>query len=114
MLLRWVCIAFVLEHLQRINELGTCKTWLDDLVDVAASSSDVRISKLLSIFCGQLLAPCFGISGPINLILKQDIHRTLCTHHGNFCGGPGVVDITAYMLAVHHIIGTTIGFASDY
>src|SRR5437016_2074998 len=88
--------------------------WLDDLVDVATSSSDVGIGKLLNVLRDQFFSSLFGIRCSLDLILKKDVDGTFGTHHGDLGCGPGVVDVATHMLATHHVVGTTIGFTCNH
>ena len=113
MFLRGICISFVLEHLQSVDEFGTRVARLDDLIDVATTGGNVGIGKLLDVLRDQFFSSLFGIRCSLDLILKKDVDGTFWTHHGDLCGGPGVVDIAAHMLATHHIVSTAIRFARD-
>ena len=70
MLLRRIRIPLVLEHLQSIDEFGARIARLNDLIDIATSSSDIRVGEFLCIFGDQLFAPLFGIGSSLDLIFE--------------------------------------------
>src|SRR5215469_5003360 len=114
MFLRWVRVPLIFQHLQRRNQLGACETWFNHLVDVAARGSDVGIGELLSILSGQFIAPGFRVCGAVNLALEENVYRALRPHYRNLCCWPGVIDVPAYMLAIHYIVRAAIGFTTNH
>ncbi len=67
----WVRVAFVLQHLQRCNQLGTRVARLDHFVDVAASGGDVGVGELFGVFGDQFFTALRGIVRPLDFILER-------------------------------------------
>ena len=114
MFLGRVRIALVLQHLQSSNQLGACETRLDYFVNVAARGGDVGVGELLGIFGDQFFAALLRVGGFVDLVLEEDVDRAFRAHHGDFGGGPGVVEVAAHVLAVHHVVRAAVGFARNH
>src|SRR6266702_1209739 len=114
MLLRWIGISKKIQHLQRRNQLGTGIARLDHFVDITASGGNIGIGKLFYILGDQFLAPFFWVPGSLDLILEENIYRALRAHHRDLRRGPGIVNITAHMLAIHHVICAAISLARNH
>src|SRR5437660_9016320 len=113
MFLWWVCVAFILQHLQCCNQFGACMARLDDLIDIAAAGCYIRAGELFSVLRRQLLASLLRIIGSFNLIFKKNIHRAFWSHNSGLGSWPGVIDIAAHMLAIHHVIGSAVSLARN-
>src|SRR3989442_757493 len=114
MLLRRVGVPLIFQHVQCRDELETGRARFNYLINVAASGGDVGIVELLCVFRDQLFAPLFGVSSPVNLVLEEDIDCAIRAHHSDLCCGPGIVDVTTHMFAIHHIVCATIGLTSNH
>ena len=113
MFLGWIRISLVLQHLQRGNDAGTGLLGLDHFVDVSYFRRDVGIVELLPEFGGQRFPQGVGIIRLGQLPSVEHVHRGFRTHDGELSGWPCVVDVGAYMLAVHHAVGTAVRLARD-
>ena len=72
-----------------------------------------RHGEAVAEFFDLLLTHLFFVLGLLEFALVDNIHRAFRTHHRDLCCGPGVVDVATHMLAAHHVVSPTIGFASD-
>lgn len=79
---------------------------LNDIIDEAPHSHRKRIAKLIHVLL--LILCCVFLSSVEN----RDC--TFRTHYGDFRRRPSIIDIGFQVLRAHHIIGTTISFASDH
>src|SRR5262245_38058508 len=102
MLLRRVGIAFILEHLQPINQLDARVAWLNDFIDIATAGRDIGIVELLCVLRDQLFAPLFRVVCLLDLAAEENIDRTFWTHHRDFPSWPGIVEVASHMLATHY------------
>lgn len=67
---------------------------VDYLVDKTLACRNEGVGEAVFIFlCA--LGNFFGVA---NVAAEDDFHRTLCAHHRDFGGGPGIVQIAAQML----------------
>src|SRR5215813_713747 len=98
-LLGWVSIALVLEHVESDDKLLARMAWLNDLIHIATCSGDVGIGKLVLVVVYQFLPPFLRVGGVLYLIFKDDVDGTVHAHHGDLSGWPGIINISAYMLA---------------
>src|SRR6266568_5685638 len=73
MLLRRILVALVAQHGKGGDQLSAREARLDDLVDVAALRSDVRIGELLSVLSDLRVA--------VARTFVQNADRTLRAHH---------------------------------
>ena len=106
-----VCITLVGDHLECVYQARTGFTRFDDIIDETPGCSDVRIGKVRPVFGNQFCPAVFHILRFGEFFAEDDVDRPFRTHHGDLCGGPGKIDITTYMFAAHHVIGTTVSFA---
>ena len=64
---------------------------VDHLVDEAFARGHERVGEAVFIFLGAL-GDLFGVT---DVGAEDDLHRALGTHHRDFGGRPGVVEVTA-------------------
>src|SRR5437867_2274240 len=113
-LLRRIFVALRLQCLQRGYERRPCVPRVDDVVDVPSTSGDVGMRKLLSIFldlcfCRSRFVFAFG-----DFLAKQNLHRSLRSHHGDLGRRPRDVEVAADVFRAHDVVGAAIRFARDY
>ncbi len=86
---------------------------IDHVVDVATLGGVVRVGVLLGVLGDQFGATRRGIGGLLQLAAVDDLDRTLRAHHGELGSRPGVREVGADRLRVHHDVRTAVGLASD-
>ena len=77
MLLRWIGVGFVSQHFQGSNQLKTCASRVDNVVNVTLASGYIGVGKLASIIGYQFSACLFWIFRLIDGILKGQILGSL-------------------------------------
>src|SRR5260221_3089358 len=113
MLLWRIAVAFVLQHLQRVNQAWASIRGHDHIINEAAPRSHVRVSELLTVQCDEFSFLRHRVCGFGKFAAEDDAHGTIWPHDRNLGGGPCQVKIAAYMLAAHYIISATVGFPCD-
>src|SRR5450759_3157568 len=108
MLLPGVRVPLVREDLQRPDEPRAGFARKDDLVNVAASGSDIRVRELRLVL-GHETRPFSGaILRSRDRILEDDIDRALRAHDCDLGGGPREVHVAADVLAAHDVVRAAI------
>src|SRR5260221_12358355 len=100
MLLWWIGIALIFQHLQCRNQLGAGIAGLDHFVDITGGGGHIGICKLLNILGDQFLAPFFWVLSPLYPFLEWNISPALRTLHPDLRLGAGNVTITRQLLAI--------------
>ena len=94
----WVCIAFILQHFQSVDQARAGFARLDDIIHVTTLGCNERIGEFFAIFCHQFGFPRNRICGFLQFLAEHYADSSFRTHDRDFCGRPGQVYITANML----------------
>src|SRR6516162_5242584 len=111
--LRRVFVALVFQHIQSLDQLAAGVAGADDGVEVSALGGDVGIGEAVAELLDLGGALGLGVVGLLELAAVDDVDRAFRAHHGDFGGGPGIVDVGADVLGGHDAIGSAIGLAGD-
>merc|ERR1711907_853047 len=107
-LLPRVALRLALQHLQVLADTQSCGAGLDNVVNKASAGRGEWVGESRHILILALLQ-----SLRVLLAAIDDGHGTLGAHDSNLSCGPGVVDVTAQVLAAHDIVGTAVRLARD-
>src|SRR6266550_2348854 len=113
-LLRRILVAFGLKRLQRIDEGGPGVTWIDDVVEITASGGDVWMREHLAVFFDLGVCGCRLILALGDLFSKENLYRTLRSHHRNLSGRPRYVEVAADVFGAHDVVRSPICLACDH
>ena len=68
--------------------------WVDHLINKPLARRHKRVRKRILVFLG-----AFGdLVGIADVLAEDDLDRALGAHHGDFAGGPGIVEVAAQVL----------------
>ena len=99
----------VTQHDQRAADALARLVRQDHVVDKAARAGHKGVGKaclVLGFLRSELLRVAL-------VFAKDNLHRTLGTHHRNLGIRPGQVDVSAQVLGTHHVVRSTVGLACD-
>ena len=86
-------LFFVHQHLKRSAQALSRLIGFDDIVEIAEGSGLVWVGKGFLEVLREAFSFLFWIASMGDATAMDDFHRTVCTHHGQFCGRPGDVVI---------------------
>ncbi len=101
--------VLAVEHRQRADEDLAGGGGVDDVVDQAALGRVVGVHQLRPVLLDQLLPHRLRVGGLGDTAAEDDARGALRAHHRDLVGGPGVGEVGADGLAVHHDVGAAVG-----
>ena len=84
---------------------------LDHVVDVAVACRIVWVAEEVVVFLFlRLCHLCLfcRVFDCLDFLRVEDFNRTVCTHDGNVCRRPSIIDVAPELFAAHHDVGAAV------